>query len=55
MYRTPIETLGACAQFQAMQAERLQRLGIDRDGLEISHLAFRTEMLAEYLPARKQK
>ena len=49
-----IEILGDYTQFYAMQAERLQRLGIDIDGLEVSHLAFRTETLAEYLIVRQK-
>lgn len=48
------EILGDYAQFYALQAQRLQSLGIDIDGLDISHLAFRTETLAEYLVVRQK-
>ena len=48
------EILGDYAEFYAMQAQRLQDLGIYIDGLEISHLAFRTESLAEYLVVRQK-
>lgn len=48
------EILGDYTQFYALQAQRLQSLGIDIDGLEISHLAFRTETLAEYLVVRQK-
>jgi predicted metalloenzyme YecM len=48
------EILGDYREFYAMQARRLQNLGIDIDGLEISHLAFRTQTLAEYLVVRQK-
>jgi predicted metalloenzyme YecM len=48
------EILGDYAEFYALQAQRLQSLGIDIDGLEISHVAFRTETLAEYLAVRQK-
>jgi predicted metalloenzyme YecM len=54
MSQKSIEILGDYTQFYAMQAERLQELGIDIDGLEVSHLAFRTETLAEYLTVRQK-
>ncbi len=49
-----MEILGDYAQFYAMQAERLRKLGIDIDGLEVSHLAFRTETVSEYLVVRQK-
>ena len=49
-----IEILGDYAGFYTLQAERLQKLGIDIAGLEVSHLAFRTETLAEYLTVRQK-
>ena len=48
------EILGDYAQFYALQAQRLQSLGIDIAGLDISHLAFRTETLSEYLVVRRK-
>ncbi len=53
MNQNSIEVLGDYAQFYAKQAERLRKLGIDIDGLEVSHLAFRTETRAEYLTVRQ--
>lgn len=47
-----VEILGDYTGFYTLQSQRLQKLGIDIDDLEISHLAFRTETLAEYLVAR---
>ena len=46
--------LGDYRHFYAMQAERLRALGIGIDGLEVSHLAFRTDTLAEYLIVRQK-
>jgi predicted metalloenzyme YecM len=54
MNQNSIDMLGDYAQFYAMQAERLRKLGIDIDGLEVSHVAFRTETLAEYLIVRQK-
>ena len=54
MNQSPMEILGDYVQFYAMQAERLRELGIDIDDLEVSHLAFRTETLAEYLVVRQK-
>ncbi len=54
MNKKSIEMLGDYAQFYAMQAERLRNLGIDIGGLEVSHLAFRTETLGEYLIVRQK-
>jgi predicted metalloenzyme YecM len=48
------EILGDYAKFYALQAQRLQSIGIDIDGFEISHLAFRTETLGEYLSVRQK-
>jgi predicted metalloenzyme YecM len=48
------EILGDYTQFYAMQAERLQKIGIDIAGLKVGHLAFRTETLAEYLTVRQK-
>ena len=52
MNQKSIEIIGDYHQFYAMQVERLQELGIDIHGLEVSHLAFRTKTLAEYLIVR---
>ena len=49
-----IELLGDYTQFYALQAERLQKLDIEISGLEVSHLAFRTKTLAEYLVMRQK-
>jgi len=49
-----IEILGDYTEFYTLQAERLQKLSIDIGGLEVSHLAFRTETLAEYLVVRQK-
>lgn len=54
MNQKVIETLGDYREFYRLQAQRLQELGIDIDGLEVSHLAFRTETLAEYLVVRQK-
>jgi predicted metalloenzyme YecM len=48
------EILGNYTGFYTLQAERLQKLGIEIYDLEVSHLAFRTETLAEYLVVRKK-
>jgi hypothetical protein len=44
-----IEILGDYTEFYTLQTQRLQKLGIDIDGFEVSHLAFRTETLTDYL------
>jgi len=54
MNQKSIEILGDCPEFYALQAGRLQKLGIDIGGLEVSHLAFRTETLEEYLVVRQE-
>ena len=54
MNQKAFEILGDYTEFYTMQAQRLQKLGIDIDGLEVSHLAFRTETLAEYLQIRQK-
>ena len=54
MNQKAMELLGDYTEFYAAQAERLQTLGIDIDGFEISHLAFRTETLSEYLALRQK-
>jgi predicted metalloenzyme YecM len=46
--------LGDYTEFYTLQAERLRKLGIDISGLEVSHLAFRTETLAGYLVVRQE-
>lgn len=46
--------LGDCAGFYLQQRRRLLDIGIDVSGLAVSHLAFRTETLAEYLDIRRQ-
>ena len=48
------EILGDYTEFYNLQAERLLKLGIVIEGLEVSHLAFRTETLAEYLRIRQK-
>jgi predicted metalloenzyme YecM len=53
MNQNAFEILGDYARFYAMQAERLGKLGIAIAGLEVSHLAFRTASLAEYLVVRQ--
>jgi predicted metalloenzyme YecM len=45
--------LGDYKGFYAQQAQRLLARGIDISGLEVSHLAIRTETLAEYLDVRQ--
>jgi predicted metalloenzyme YecM len=50
----PIQILGGYAEFYVQQAQRLLQLGIDVSGLNVSHLAFRTETVAEYLVVRQQ-
>ena len=45
MNQKAFEILGDYTEFYTLQAQRLQKLGIDIDGLEVSHLAFRTETL----------
>ncbi|HJQ14624.1 MAG TPA: VOC family protein [Anaerolineales bacterium] len=54
MNQKAIEILGDYTEFFTLQAGRLQKLGIDIEGLEVSHLAFRTETLAEYLVVRQK-
>ncbi len=54
MNQKSMEILGDYTEFYTLQAERLQKLGIDISGLEVSHLAFRTETLAEYLVVRQK-
>ena len=49
-----IQILGNYTEFYAMQVERLLGLGVDVRGLEVSHLAFRTETLDEYLVVRRE-
>lgn len=48
------EVIGDYSRFYALQYERLRRLGVNTDGLAVSHLAFRTETTAEYLNARQR-
>jgi predicted metalloenzyme YecM len=54
MIQKSVEILGDYNEFYTLRADRLQKLGIDIDGLEVSHLAFRTETLAEYLIVRQE-
>lgn len=49
-----IKLLGDYMGFYAMQSERLQSLGIGTFGLEVSHLAFRTATLPDYLDVRRE-
>jgi len=46
--------LGDYSLFFSMQVGRLRKMGINADGLEVSHLAFRTETIAEYLHVRQE-
>ena len=46
--------LGDCAGFFTRQAERLRHLGIIIECLDISHLAFRTATLEDYLDVRRK-
>ena len=48
------QVLGDCSGFYLQQTRRLLNIGIDIDGLAVSHLAFRTETLAEYLDIRRK-
>jgi len=48
------QVLGDCSGFYLQQTRRLLNIGIDIDGLAISHLAFRAETLAEYLDIHRQ-
>lgn len=48
------ELLGDPAAFFATQRHRLSDLGIDIDGYPLSHLAFRTSTVDEYLDMRDQ-
>lgn len=54
MNQKSTEIIGDYANFYILQAGRLKKLGIDIEGLEVSHLAFRTETLAEYLVIRRK-
>jgi predicted metalloenzyme YecM len=54
MNQNAFEILGDYAGFYAMQTVRLEKLGMDIAGLEVSHLAFRTASLAEYLVVRQK-
>ncbi len=54
MNQKAFEILGDYTEFYALQAQRLESIGIDIAGFEISHLAFRTETLAEYLVVRQK-
>lgn len=48
------EIIGDYTRFYALQYERLQKVGINADGLAVSHLAFRTGTLKEYLHVRQE-
>jgi predicted metalloenzyme YecM len=48
------QILGSCSDFYSQQAQRLLKIGIDVSDLAVSHLAFRTETLVEYLETRRQ-
>ena len=54
MNQRSIQILGDYTEFYAQQTQRLLGLGIDINSLEVSHLAFRTETIAEYLVTRQQ-
>ena len=49
-----VQILGDYAEFYAQQAQRLLQIGIHISAREVSHLAFRTETLAEYLAVHQQ-
>ena len=46
--------LGNCSAFYEQQTQRLLDLGLDVQGRAVSHVAYRTETLAEYLKIRGQ-
>jgi len=46
--------LGNCSEFYEQQTQRLLHLRLDVPERAVSHLAFRTETLAEYLKMRQQ-
>ena len=54
MNQHSLPILGDYTEFYAQQVQRLLQLGLDICGLEVSHLAFRTDTLAEYLVVRQQ-
>jgi predicted metalloenzyme YecM len=48
------QILGSCSEFYTQQIQRLLNLGIDVRDRAVSHLAYRTKTLAEYLEIRQQ-
>jgi len=48
------QILGSCSEFYARQIRRLLDLGIDVRDRAVSHVAYRTETLAEYLEIRQE-
>jgi predicted metalloenzyme YecM len=52
--QTVNQILGGCTEFYFQQVQRLLEIGIDVTSLAVSHLAFRTVTLAEYLGIRQQ-
>ena len=54
MIETAVETLGDYKAFYAMQAKRLYHIGINIQGLEVSHVAFRTNTLEDYRIVRQK-
>lgn len=48
------QILGSCSGFYTQQMQRLLNLGMDVRNRAVSHLAYRTETLAEYLEIRQQ-
>ena len=48
------QILGSCSEFYTQQTRRLLNLGLDVRERAVSHLAYRTETLAEYLEIRQQ-
>lgn len=54
MTADPIKIFGDYAEFFGRQVQRLLEYGVDVSGMEVSHLAFRTETIVEYLSVRQQ-
>lgn len=48
------QILGNCSEFYEQQTQRLLNLGLDVRERAVSHLAYRTATLAEYLEIRQQ-
>src|SRR5215510_10877792 len=48
------QILGDCSEFYEQQTQRLLHLGLDVRERAVSHVAYRTETIAEYLKIRGQ-